>query len=345
MRCLTLADALRLRGLKSKFICRLHQGHLLDLIYQRGFEVIPLPAEGNHTQTSAEPTHAAWLGAHWATDAEQTRAALWPHPADCLVMDHYGLDSRWERAIKPTAHSLMVIDDLADRPHDCHLLLDQNLGRTEHNYHGLVGPDTRLLVGPNYALLRPEFRELRAFSLQRRSHNLRIERLLISLGGVDRSNITGQVLETIKTCILPPNLRITVVMGPHAPWLKQVRRQAEQMTIPTEVLVGVDNMGQLMANSDLAIGAAGSTSWERCCLGLPTILLVIADNQKSIADSLRENGAALVLDVTQLQHTLGNALSQIVNKNSIKDMIYCASTITDGSGSARVAEIIAKGLQ
>lgn len=295
MRCLTLADALRARGGQSTFICRPHAGHLLDLIRQRGHIALALaPSDVGFTPPSA-PAHARWLGTDWASDAAQTRKALGDQAVDWLVVDHYALDRRWELALRPLAGRTLVIDDLADRSHTCDVLLDQNLGRAAHDYCDLLPPSTPTLIGPQFALLRAEFAQWRERSLHRRALG-QINHLLITMGGVDQGNATGQVLEALKACVLPAHLQITVVMGPHAPWLAPVQAQAAAMPWSTRVLVGVNNMAQLMADSDLAIGAAGSTSWERCCLGLPCILLVLADNQREAAAALVALQAAVCLD-------------------------------------------------
>ncbi len=132
-----------------------------------------------------EPVHAKWLGCDWQMDAQQTSAELASWQPDWLVMDHYALDQRWEVALKPCYQKLMVIDDLADRTHSCDLLLDQNLGRLPEDYAGLLPPNCQLLIGPQYALLRPEFVRLRDYSLQRRAnaHPPTIIQLLITMGG------------------------------------------------------------------------------------------------------------------------------------------------------------------
>ena len=273
MRCLTLADALRVQGAQCHFISREHSGHLLEVIRQRGHTVTALPAGNPISAMTAnvvpQPAHAAWLGCDWQTDALQTGAILTDLKPDWLVVDHYALDQRWEEAVTPQCRKLLVIDDLADRAHNCDLLLDQNLGRKSEHYAPLVTAQCQVLTGPQYALLRPEFAALRPYSLQRRQAQPALRQLLITMGGVDQPNATGKVLQALKTCALPQESRITVVMGLTAPWLQNVRELAAQMPWPTEVVISVGDMARRMADSDLAIGAAGSTSWERCCLHLP----------------------------------------------------------------------------
>jgi UDP-2,4-diacetamido-2,4,6-trideoxy-beta-L-altropyranose hydrolase len=225
----------------------------------------------------------------------------------------------------------MVIDDLADRPHNCDLLLDQTLGRTRQDYAGLIEQGTPALTGSQYALLRPEFAQWREFSLARRIKS-QFKNLLITMGGVDKDNATGKILDALKTCQLPSGLSITVVMGLQAPWFGHVQAQAAQMPWPTQVLVSVNNMAQLMAGSDLAIGAAGSTSWERCCLGLPVIQLIVADNQKEAAKMISDANAAILLNsVADLEEII-----QQFDSEKMQCMAASASIICDGRGAARI---------
>ena len=338
MRCLALADALRERGVQCRFISRQHQGHLFDLIKQHGHEAVLLPVGNDTRQPPTSSVYAGWLGTDWLTDAQQTRQAMEVRqPVDWLVVDHYALDYNWEQALRPLCRKLMVIDDLADRFHDCDLLLDQNLGRTEQDYHNLVPPTATLLISPRYALLRPEFAKWREYSLARRN-SPELKQLLITMGGVDKDNVTSQALEVIKTCQLPPDMQIIVVMGPQAPWLGQVQAQAAQMPWPTQVLVGVNNMAQLMAESDLAIGAAGSTSWERCCLGLPTIQVVLANNQREAAIALAELNAAIsILSAEEFTIEAKRLLDQISNEK-LKLLTSHGTEICNGCGTKFVVK-------
>ena len=349
MRCLTLADALRERGARCNFVCRPHQGHLLALIAQRGHQAVALPELQEGTQPNLNGTaHARWLGTDWTTDAQDTQQALSAHtdgqPIDWLVVDHYSLDARWEEALRSQVKRIMVIDDLADRPHACDLLLDQNLGRSAQDYGGLLKGQPFTLIGPEYALQRPEFVALRAQSLARRQSNPQLRRLLITMGGVDKDNATGQVLAALQSCNLPNDLRVNVVMGPHSPWLSEVQAQAAQMPWHTEVLVGVDNMAQLMAESDLAIGAAGGTAWERCSLGLASLVLVLAKNQLPGAMALQKAGAAVAME-TQQQITdfMGQMQTTEFAKEVLHKLSVAAASITDGEGCLRIAKHLLEG--
>lgn len=342
MRCLTLADALRERGVRCSFVCRLHQGHLLALIVQRGHHALALPALQEGVQSKHSGTaHAHWLGTDWATDVQDTLEVLkGSQPVDWLVVDHYALDVRWEEAMSPQSKYIMVIDDLADRPHTCDLLLDQNLGRSEQDYDGLLKGKLTTLVGPKYALLRPDFAAQRMQSLARRQSKPQLRRLLIIMGGVDKDNATGLVLSALQSCTLPADMSVTVVMGSHAPWLTQVQAQAAQMPWHTEVLVGVDNMAQLMAASDLAIGAAGGTAWERCSLGLPSLVLVLAKNQLPGAVALQKVGAAVAIETPQQLKGFMESLQTTATytEEMLTNLSNAAASVTDGEGCLRTVK-------
>lgn len=340
MRCLTLADALRERGAQSTFICRPNVGHLLDLIQQRGHITKALAPADDAFTVPADPCHSKWLGTDLDSDAEQTQQALGNQVVDWLVVDHYALDRRWEQVLRSHTRRIMIIDDLADRPHDCDLLLDQNLGRHLKDYDGLLNPETQALIGPTYALLRPEFAQWREISLQRRK-NPELKQLLITMGGVDQANVTSQVLAALNSCELPADLTISVVMGTTAPWLKVVQSEALAMPRPTRVLAGVNNMAQLMAESDLCIGAAGSTSWERCCLGLPSYILILASNQLSGASALQVQGAALKVESTQqLAVQLLSLFKLGTQDNTLSKMSLNAAKLVFGNGASRIVDLM-----
>jgi len=349
MRCLTLAEALTARGAQCFFVSRAHPGNLISTIEQRGFKVNGLSATVQQAQATIksiastapdrqqqqlpEPSHAAWLGATWQADAIGTAAVLASLQPDWLVVDHYALNERWESVLLSHYKKLMVIDDLADRAHCCDVLLDQNLGRLPQDYAGLVPPHSQVLTGPHYALLRPEFAALRHYSLQRRQAQPALRQLLISMGGADQDNATGQVLQALKTCALPADSRITVVMGLTAPWLHNVQELAAQMPWPTDVVVNISNMAQRMAEADLAIGAAGSTSWERCCLGLPTLMVILADNQKPGAQALQAASAVCLLGaISDIAQQLPQAINQLIDPQHLCSMSLAASEVTIGSG-------------
>lgn len=342
MRCLTLADELARQGARCHFICREHEGNLIDFIAQKGYEVYKLgvvPLD-NHMKGDVEPTlfHSEWLGSTQAEDAKQTIDIISEIEPEWLIIDHYALDSFWEKKLRPHCDSILVIDDLADRKHDCDILLDQNYGRSESDYINLIPKDCLLFCGPKYSLLRPEFHALREYSLKRRK-NSHLKNVLINLGGVDKDNHTTKIIKSLTQSPLPKDCKITVVAGSTSPWLNNIQDEASKLPWKTQVLCGVSNMAELMANSDLAIGAAGSTSWERCCLGVPSILLCIAENQKMVINSLSNKGIILSIDINSINSISLNSKITLIKKN-ISTYTRLSSEVTDGLGCNRVADIL-----
>ena len=336
MRCLTLANALKKEDKQCFFICRQHQGHLIPLIEDSGYKVLALPIPSKVWLPSSSDQllhHAKWLGVDMLDDAEQTLKLLDSEniqTIDYLILDHYALDKHWENKLKPYSKNIMVIDDLADRQHSCDLLLDQTFARSKEDYKKLVPEKCTILAGSQYALLRPEFAKWREYSLKRRVKP-EFKKLLIAMGGVDPDNYTGKILEELSSCELPKDLTITVILGKTAPHLDRVKVLALSIPLSINVKTGVNNMAEIMANNDIAIGAAGATTWERCCLGLPTIQVVIAKNQKLISKSLSIRGViSCLVDLTELSVKLED-----VKKNYSK-MFLSSLSISDGNGSKRV---------
>jgi UDP-2,4-diacetamido-2,4,6-trideoxy-beta-L-altropyranose hydrolase len=345
MRCLSLAEGLREKGAKCFFVTREHRGNLIALIRDKGFEVIPLSPEqvSNNRDglvdvgsTSVNP-YSDWLGISWQEDAAQTILGISALHPDWLIVDHYSIDHNWETLIRPHCKEILVIDDLANRRHDCDILLDQNLSHTSEQYLNLVPPDCRLLIGPKYALLRTEFSALRENSLRRRERP-QLTKLLVSMGGVDSNNLTGEILSALNECDLPQDLEITVVVGQNFPWMSQIHEQASKMPRPTKVFVNVSNIAQLMVESDLAIGAAGATTWERCCLGLPSLVLSLAANQQGVANNLDNLGISHLLKLgSSLAKELKWQIESIMESPAIlRVMTEKSRQITDGLGIERV---------
>ena len=236
----------------------------------------------------------------------------------------------------------MVLDDGPGRCHDCDILLDQNLGAQSDAYRGFIPANSLLLTGPSYALLRPQFLGARRKALERRSAGGPARRLLISLGAADPSNIASRVIAA--SAALP--LEIDVVLGSASAQEKAVLALASSHDLPVRVHVDVDDMAALMTAADFAVGAGGSTSWERCCLGLPSLIIVLAENQRQIAASLGQAGAALNLGMVASltsQHLTAALKMLHFDQNLRSAMAAKAATICDGDGTKRVMEILENG--
>jgi UDP-2,4-diacetamido-2,4,6-trideoxy-beta-L-altropyranose hydrolase/UDP-4-amino-4,6-dideoxy-N-acetyl-beta-L-altrosamine N-acetyltransferase len=329
MRCLTLAQVLKEDGSSVEFVCRKLEGNLIDKIHLSGFNVYELEAF-EKAELDNKLMHSHWLGATQQQDASACVDILKPNQTDWLIVDHYALDEDWQNRLKPYCEKLMVIDDLADRRHQCDILLDQTFGRQQEDYSELTPKDCQLLLGSQHALLRSEFAKWRPYSLERRSKP-EFKQLFINMGGVDVENITEKILDELKICNLPNDLKITIVMGGSAPHLESVKSKATTLPFKIEVKVDVDNMAEIMANSDIAIGASGSTTWERCCLGLPAIQIVIAKNQLFSAETLaHHNIVKLAKEIKETTYLLESS------SEWMKSVSSSALEICDGMGSYKV---------
>lgn len=284
MRCLTLAERLRKDGADVHFISRDLAGSLHRLVEEHGFLLHLLP------QYEMDPNltgYAAWLTVPQVVDAEETGDILsCMQPVSRLIVDSYALDAVWEQRLRPLVREIFVIDDLANRPHDCDVLLDQNYYREmRHRYDGLVPPACKLLLGPSHALLREEFYEARE-KIGVRDGVLR--RILVFYGGSDTTGETEKAIRALVQLQLP-SVAVDVVVGGSNPR----RASIENLCAAHDFLhyhCQVSNMAELMANADLCLGAGGTTTWERCFLGLPAIVTAIAENQFEICRDCAEEG-------------------------------------------------------
>ena len=331
MRCLTLADALSELGNKVVFICKDHNSNLINKIINSGYEVKVISVSLSN-DVNSQLTHAEWLGGTQEEDADKTLAAIELFDVDWMIVDHYAIDEFWHKRIRPHVKRTFVIDDLGDRKHHCDILLDQNLGATLEKYQDIVPENCELLLGPQYALLRPEFAQWRNKTIERRRHVKIPKNILVSLGGVDSQNITTNVINELSKLSILADVEVNVVLGSQSPHINAVEIAAQKALLKVNVHVDSIRMAELMSQADLAIGSSGSSSWERCALGLPAINFVIAENQIGIALALESAEAAITIRGEDELSSKLNIAIQNLKKMSIE-----ASLICDGSGVKRVS--------
>lgn len=336
MRCLTLAAALRARGVAASFVSRAHSGNLCDLIETLGFPVSRLSIEdSSHSSPSTSGPEAAERD--WERDAAETRDAIeregGERPA-WLVVDHYGLDRRFEGALRASVDRVFVIDDMANREHDCDLLLDQNLvANLRTRYDGKVPGASVMLLGPDYALLQRDYAEAHGAVALRAGP---IRRLLVSFGGADRDNLTGRVLGAFLE-LGRADVQMDVVFDATGPHAESIRRQAaggENVTLHS----GLPSLAALMASADLAVGAGGATTWERLCTGLPTLAVIMAENQLPIVTELEVRGLVRSLgrasEATAV--VIRRALSELLESGLPAGWSRACQAVVDGRGTERV---------
>lgn len=337
VRCRTLARALQARGAHIQFICREHPGNLISELKEEGFPVSILPKPESGASAEKED-YKNWLGVPPEQDAEETIQAL-NGPVDWLIVDHYALDEEWEAHCRARARRIFVIDDIANRQHDCDVLLDQNYTQNpEERYNGLVPPSTQCLIGPSYALLSPEYL---AYRKHRKPHTGSVDRIFIFFGGSDPDNLTGRTLNALKDADLGP-MQIDVVIGASAPNKDAIEATAKQL--PSVILYKPrPHLADIISEADLAIGAGGTTTWERMALGLPSLIISIADNQipacRDLANDnlIRYAGHGETVSAKSI-HSLVKEL--IASPDELKSLSSKARALVDGRGAERVVDTI-----
>ena len=335
MRCLTLADTLKKRGAHILFVSRNLPVHLRDMLAAKEIGFASLTSETTQLSTDGL-AHSHWLGVSQAEDAQVTLQALTGQTWDWLVVDHYALDVRWEGALRENVKQILVIDDIADRQHDCDLLLDQNyyVGM-QMRYTDKVPAQCQLLLGPRYALLRDEFRKLRE---QTKPRTGSVKRVLVFFGGVDADNYTGLTINVLVSLAVK-DLYVDVVIGAQHPYRSEIETVCATQGYVCHVQT--TRMAELMAEADLAIGAGGSASWERCCLGLPALLVALADNQINIAKALDSVGACIYVGtlITASAPIMRNTIVSLLNsQDKFRALSAKAYLIADGLGVERVCQ-------
>lgn len=336
MRCLTLADALRMRGAEVRFVSRGLPEHLNGMLAAKGHQLVPLDNR-SFKENSEDLPHAGWLGTSQQADADESTEALSDGVQDWLIVDHYALDGRWESALRQTAKNILVIDDLADRTHDCDVLLDQNLYTDiDTRYDGKVPTHSLLLLGPRYALLRDSFRQLHEELAPRVGP---VKRLLVFFGGADADNYTSRAVKALGDLGIK-GLHVDVVIGAQHSCSQQLEAACAKHQF--ELHVQTDRIAELMAAADLAIGAGGSATWERCCLGLPTFSIPTADNQvRQVADAASQ-GLLYAPELKEdLTSAIGRHLSALMENGSLRQSMSRNGMATvDGVGILRLIAIM-----
>lgn len=343
MRCLTLADALKNQGAECYFICREHPGNLIGLIIQRGHHVEALPyidisQQSNLQSYMLDLAHASWLGTTQKEDSSLCVSIVKALQPDWLIVDHYALDILWEEEFRPYCRRLMVIDDLADRQHDCDILIDQNyLSLYEQRYDHLVPVTTKKLLGPSFVLLRDEFSALRKKILK---PTLGAEAyFLINFGGVGNYFLLSKVIEAINIFQQESFFIVTGKLEAHQ--FLELRKAISYSKV--KIVETTINIANLMSQSQYAIGACGSTVWERFCLGLNSGLIEMAENQTPLLNYLTKMN--LIDNLGNVNSLTTDDILKLLQNLDLTDAKYshrktAIMSLIDGKGTQRVVEII-----
>lgn len=343
MRCLTLAEGLVECGVQSvTFICRDLPGNIIHIIKER-YDVVTLPFDvENYSAERYESEYDFWLGVPKEHDRKETAEVLKAFDCDMLIVDHYALDYEWETPLRQLTSKIFVIDDLANRKHDCDFLLDQNIYvDLESRYKEKVCEETFLFLGGKYALIRPEFLNIKKRRIASNQLSIStIKRVLLYLGGVDKENFTLKVLKAINN-VHGLSVEIDVVVGianPHSETVATFCNKNKHCNYFCQP----SHFHELIAKADYCIGAAGSSSLERWCVGLPTSVFITAKNQEKLAVDAERMGLLKIIDGST-QYTIDREIQKILsffNQDEIRDRIKKGICCVDGFGVSRVVEKI-----
>jgi len=332
MRCLTLAVALREQGAQVRFFCRHAVGHLMEALREQHFPVTVLSVL---IQTDQDDRGYPWCEGVQREDAAQTIQAFAEERPDWLVVDHYGLDIEWERRLKPHTGRLMVVDDFTGRHHDCELLIDQNYSAGgELRYNSLVPASCKVLLGPGYALLRKEFKSLRDMLGVRQNG---LNNILVFFTAGDDQGATLRAMRGIE--LFGHVVRVEVVVGRENPDLEEIKAHCERQGWGYHC--EINYMPKLIAQANLVIGAGGSSNWERCALGVPALVVILAENQALIARELDCAGVVCNLGwSSQVMAEDYAAALKMMDSQRLAEMSARALQLVDAVGAHRVAEVM-----
>lgn len=336
MRCLTLADELQRSGAVIHFICRDLPGNAIFLV-EKKYKIHLLPATSVKLILN---NYETWLGATWQQDALDTQRVLveLAIKPDLLVIDHYGIDSRWENIVYESVKKILVVDDLANRCHLCDFLLDQDMyDDPQKRYISLVPTKCKMLLGPEYCLIRQEF------AIQRKSLKAfreKVERICIFFGGGDLTNETSKALKALES--LRNNISVDVIVGTSNPHREKIASLCHRLPNCT-YYYQISNMAEVLSEADIAIGAAGTTVWERFCLGVPSIVHPIADNQIEGAYYLSSHN--LVVGILKNKVTSSEdyriAVNLLIGNTELRKQIHFRTLkLVDALGTKRVADFL-----
>lgn len=329
MRCLVLADELAKNGHDVSFACLPLEGDMRAFIGERGFDVITLAAPDQAARPAHDADYASWLPKRIPDDAHDFIGRV--RDADVVVTDHYAIERQWHEIIRARLScNIVAIDDLV-RTHGADIVIDQTLGRRPEEY-GNSG--SLVLTGTDYALLASNFRLARD-KVADKVLNSRQARVLVSMGGVDLPNATLSVLKTFEQACL--DIHITVLMSERSPHYTQLSEWCRTRD-NVQHYDFIEDMASLMIDHDVSVGAPGSTSWERACVGLPSIIIPLADNQVEICKRLVMWKVAEKVNLGDITTKLIPAYHNICT--DWKELHLRSLALCDGLGTTRVVSNI-----
>lgn len=344
MRCLALAEWLTEQGIIPVLLSKTSNDFIVSKLASLGGKLYLLNESLNEPDKKYQ--HSSWLKGTEEDDAKVSTNAIeeliqfeYKKNPLFIMVDHYSIGAPWEEQLKEIA-PILVVDDLSDRKHNCNWLVDQTYGKTSGDYNHLVPSTAKLFIGPKYGLLRKEFSQIT--SQPPRVFKQKNIKVLISLGGIDKNNDACKVLSYLSQYKLITEIAITIVTSSANPNLKKLTSYISTLTY-VNLLVDVNDMATLFKTYDICIGAAGSTSWERCAMSMPTLCVVIAENQETIADNLEAANAIINLGLienltsTELLYQFEKVCQ---NEDFYTQLSHDAYALCDGLGCGRIIKEI-----
>ena len=340
VRCVNLAKSLIRRGAEITFVSRNLGGDLIKRAIEAKCQIINLSPQ-KHSAEQNPDRYETWLGAEERDDITECLDLMRRNEDFSIIVDHYGVNEEWLRIAKEACRKLIVLDDLAERRMDVDIIINQNLGWTAADYVHLVQPTTKLLLGPQYAIVDQDYSTVRQ-KLDRSFKGEAPLRVLISLGGADIENVSGKVARVLEEMQRKHDFVVTIVVGSMNPNSNDLHEICQRSSGKIGLIQGVNNLVDAYVSHDIAVGAVGGSSWERCCLGLPTVLVPIADNQMLSAKRLDDAGAGILVDNIRDQFELKifRALNRLFYPEVREEISHRAFDICDGLGGKRIANEI-----
>ena len=336
-RCITLAKELQKSEYQIIFVMISFDLSFINLVKKESINVITMSApllESIKTDDSA-----TWLGKTQEDDAKDFLAVTRHIDMSWCIVDHYSIDYKWQKLVRKNISKILVIDDLANRKHECDILLDQNYwSNFLTRYDPLINNDCLRLLGPKYSLLRDEFKTLRATENNR--EKTKLNNILINFGGIGNYVFLEKIANVLPH--FSHKYNFTLITGKMSISSFNVIKNKLAHT-GVNVTEKTSNMAKLMFESDYAFGACGSTVWERFCLGVNSALVEVAENQHELLDFLVHKslvdylGKASELSSEQIHSFIESLNLDSIIYNERKTRIM---SLVDGKGATRVASKI-----
>lgn len=330
IRCLTLANELKKSSIKCLFIANKLNYFLEARVLSMGHEIYNLPSSYTHKFS-------------WEKDALFTQEILQKYKISWLIVDHYLIDKKWETIQRKNCKNIMVIDDLVNREHECDLLLDQNFGRKNLDYYNMVPKSATVISGLNFSLIGEEFLKIRDKFMPDRNFRS-LKNILITMGGSDPRNLTTMALKEIAKTNLNSSSIISVILQKNSQNISDVKSVlTKNFPFKSNLFFDVSDMSKILVGQDLIIGAMGISLWERCCLGIPSISMVVEDSQDAVAKKLHHSGASIVVNRSYSDgFTIQSAIGYFASSENLKHTSKIAASLVDGQGAKRVVDMIKK---